>query len=209
MNRIYGRLIRSNQLSVIPKTGIGVALLIVAAISVHASQTQNSVSDWPGLIVKLNEFQMGSGESLNNCVEVSDDGHFHLELRRQRQYSPSSEAQIYDSTLTDKQLLELRQILNSEPVWDLPPLVPLDRTVPKTWVGGFQAEVIRGDTLTTVGYFEFGHHEMESNKDLDEVSDPQQKIALKPLLEWFHKLSSTTSNMPTGQSTLCGDAPSN
>ncbi|HEY2466429.1 MAG TPA: hypothetical protein VGI45_01140 [Terracidiphilus sp.] len=61
-----------------------------------------------------------NGITDNDCVVVLPDGHFHMERRLEQLSVPRASLEIYESTLSVRQLKQLRDMLDSQDIKALP-----------------------------------------------------------------------------------------
>ncbi|MGA9668041.1 MAG: hypothetical protein WBQ94_02470 [Terracidiphilus sp.] len=189
-------------------------VLLVAWCSPPAS-TQDKQPNGEGMVVTVNEFQEGSlppAGSYSTCINVWEDGRFHLERRRQQLPSATATLQVFDSTLPVDELEQLQNILKSDPVLRLQPLGPLSNSEAKTWVRGMIVRIFRDKSMRKVGYFEWETNDASAVSQLERklVVEPQldAKEALKPLSEWLSKVNSAKLTPTIGEPTMCA-APGN
>ena len=178
--------------------------------------TQESGRTPGGLIATLSEFRLSTSPPVGNtntCINVWEDGRFHLEHRSQQLPSSTAILQVYDSTLPEAQLGELRKIINSQAVRELPALIPADSAADKIWVRGLQVEIPREATVQKVGYFEWGMWEPGSvSQPAHEVvhaPQPEVESVLKALQEWMHRVSSLRLTQSSREGNFCGGSPAN
>lgn len=189
-------------------------LLLLLAFSLGASGiAQDSNSNTAALIVTLRETQVGGKSpagAYSTCINVWEDGRFHLERRWQQLPSATATLQVLESVLPESQLQQLRSILEGEAIRELPPFQPLDTSTARTWVRSFRADIPRGTTVQTVGYFEWGSYNPsareESERDVVTKPAPTIETALNPLSEWLHHVSSAKLPISTAKPTMCGEA---
>jgi hypothetical protein len=180
-----------------------IATLVISSFFVSAVRTQEAQSGPRSLIVTLVEFQVGRMGSFTNCINVWEDGRFHLERRIQPDVSAHAVGAVYEATLPEAQLLALKQILESDQLRLLPPMEPIEHYAGKTWMSGFRAKTVRDGTEREVGYFEFGLYDPAKHSESVGVSDPRQKNAVRTLQEWFHHVNSRSLSLPGAEPTMC------
>lgn len=103
---------------------------------------QNTAVESSAYLVKFSKINSDvSGTATqheSSCIVVVLDGHFHLERRSQPSLHPPVLAKVYDSTLSEMQLQQLRNILDDQRILRLPNFVLPETSATKSWIRGVQ-----------------------------------------------------------------------
>jgi hypothetical protein len=83
--------------------------------------------------------------TIENCIAVGRDGHFHLELRSRQEFMDGrATLHIYEGVLNDKSVQILKSLLDADAIRNLPtsksPKFPL---LQQDWLEGFRATISR------------------------------------------------------------------
>jgi hypothetical protein len=148
--------------------------------------------------------------AIQNCVVVSPNGHFYLELHRQEFFGTGT-LNIYEGLLNEKEVRILQDILETEKIRHLPGFAA-PRSLPGDWdwVEAFDAVISRGNGDQEAGYVSLkwnGPH----NTDNQEAAWQDSKTILQPLVEWFRALKTyeepPRKRVSNKKSTACGFSP--
>ena len=187
---------------------VGLLALLFPVALEDLTRAQGSVHS--SLVLTAREFQLGrdvSVPSSSTCINVWEDGRFHLEIRRQLTSGHQEDLLAYDSKLPENQLHTLKEILRSDDIKRLPAPTPEDRSVAKAWMQGMQAWITRDSTVQVAGYFEWGTHESAGGSgETVHIQQPDAKTALKPLEQWLHHIDSEHLSLGNAQPTMCNVA---
>lgn len=194
-----------------------IALLALSGTLLCAAAQQPTDAQNPGsLLITLREFTLGATPpSLNhsNCINVWADGRFHLERRWQQSTGGAAQVLVFNSTLPKTQFHELKQLLDSEALRQLPETFVPDPSVAKTWLSGVQVWITRDGSIQRAGYFEWGEHEPANEahpaRNFVRQSHPEASSALKPLEGWLQHVNSERLSPGGAESTMCNANPEN
>lgn len=141
------------------------------------------------------------------CAVVWPDGRLHAERRTQTLPSTRATLQSYDTVLDAREMETLRQLLNSEPVQQLPPFRAARTQDPVAAAYGFTADISRPGQLQHAGFEQLGRNGGNGSNPIDRKdarpSDEQSRVVLQPLMEWMESTVARTQPNPGGEVNFC------
>jgi hypothetical protein len=187
-------------------------VLILLALSYSTSGFAQQSTNQPegGFLIQIRESQMDlsrNGVTFHECILVLPDGRFHFERRLQQLPATTASLNILDSSLDRQQLETLQGILNDENIKTLPryeePKIPMAAP----WTSGFVTEIPRATQIQSLGYWLWrgGTPEASPNSTAEEVKKGwrESEGALRPLVKWFHGVTSVKLEPSSAKSTFC------
>ncbi len=142
----------------------------------------------------LEEFQVNiaspRGVTKSDCIVVTQDGHFHLERKRQELPNDRATLKAYKSSLNELQLRKLRSILNSQPVQNVTPFAHKDFPLDIAWYRGLLVKVFRDTGVQEAGYATWTPGEGTPNTAPNNIPIRTKQAwqiserTLQPLVDW-------------------------
>ncbi|HTD23630.1 MAG TPA: hypothetical protein VK738_13315 [Terriglobales bacterium] len=170
-------------------------IVLMAACSLAKSQGSPSAKDKKdsdaSYMVRARWMRFAPENMKNTCIEVYKDGRFHLE--RINGPAGSGRNEVYEGTLSEPQMNELRSIIGEKSFEDL-------HSLPNAWAlrtGGqsLDAEVQREDQIQRFALVDDGQHSLPS--------------AITPFLKWIGGLKpDSSSRIKNAKLSLCAVADS-
>ncbi len=189
-------------------TESGIVLLLLALVGpcavlaqAHSPTTQNAPP------VRIGEARMDNEHAVtsSDCVLILPDGRFHLERRRVAKPSPTATLKIFESSLDSSELEQLRGIIKDEEVSGLP---EYDRQrvyfQNAPWFTSVTVDIGEGEAARRFGYWAWD----TQNAGPDVPADARahwrdSEVALRPLVEWFHRMEASKLSPSDAKSTQC------
>ena len=169
----------------------------------------------PKYLIKIADQTMdlssSTGMTASDCVVITPNGRFHMERRFQRLPNPYASLHIYEASLGRARLAELKALIDSQGVKELPaftpPQIPMSIAVFRTFI----IEVSRGSSVQNAGFFTW-QPESNAPPDISPQSTPNSikkawvtsERSLMPLAEWFGTVKTLKfRQVSNSKSTLC------
>jgi hypothetical protein len=183
----------------VPALILAVAIILPAAVGAQATT--------PHLPVRIGEAKVDNehGVTSSDCVLVMPDGRFRLE--RTRQVLPSSKAtlRVFESSLGSSEFLQLRGIVENEgagefPEYDKQPV--FFQNAP--WFSSVTVDVGEGGIFRKLGYWAWDGRNAGPGVPADvEQRWRRSEAALRPLIEWFHRIEAVKLSPSGAAPTQC------
>jgi hypothetical protein len=136
-----------------------IGLLVISALSLQLGTYPASAKDQRPILMRVWDsdmnFRPAAGpNNVENCMIVYQDGHLHLEIRRQEILSGIRGIYLsYEGKLPDRNLTSLRSMLDGADVKNLPTPNWPKQLPGSDHFGSFKAEISRGSGVQEIGYF--------------------------------------------------------
>jgi hypothetical protein len=190
----------------VAESGIALLLLAVSASCAVLAQA-NSPTAQKVLPVRIGEAKMDNEHTVtsSDCVLVLPDGRLHLERRREAKPNSTATLKIFESSLDSCELEQLRGIIKDEEASGLP---EYDRQrvffqnapcfTPVT------VDIGEGTTARRFGYWAWDKRNAGPDVPASVRTHWQDsEVALRPLVEWLHRIEASNLMPSDAESTLC------
>jgi len=207
MCRMFGRNAAADR----PALGIaesGIALLFLAVSASCAVLAQaNSPTAQKVLPARIAEAKMDNEHAVtsSDCVLVLPDGRLHLERRRVAKPNSTATLKIFESSLDSSELEQLRGIIKDEEASGLPEYDTqrvFFQNAP--WFTSVTVDIGEGTTARRFGYWAWDKRNAGPDVPASVRTHWQDsEVALRPLVEWLHRIEASNLMPSDAESTLC------
>lgn len=205
MCRIFGNNAAGHTLGIAES---GVALLLLAVFSSCAVLAQaNPPTAQKVLPVRISEAKMDNEHAVtsSDCVLVLPDGRLHLERRSAAKPSSTATLKIFESSLDSSELEQLRGIIKDEEASG-PPEYDKQRVFFQNapWFTSVTVDIGEGGTVRRFGYWAWDKRNAGPDVPTNVKTHWQDsEVALRPLVEWFHRIEESNLTTSNAESTQC------
>src|ERR1700743_2196752 len=186
---------------------LGLLACFLASTSVGGEEAKMNPAKFLARIEWSQNDTSPHGITANDCVLVLPDGHFHMEHRLQQLPVPRASLEIFESVLSNNQIMQLREILDRQEIQELPTFVSSGIPGSVYLRLSFQAEISRDPKVQNVGYMDWkvnvGADSDEHPREALKQAQSKAETALQPLLQWFLNLESQKLPPSNSESTFC------
>ena len=172
-----------------------IGLLVISMLPLQFGPRSASAKDHGPILMRVSDWDTtlrptAGPNNVGNCMIVYQDGHLHLELRRQEFFFGQASYVSYEGMLPDRDLTFLRPILDSADVKNLPPPPSSKLPLASDHFGWFTAEISRGSGVQEVGYGYSARDGQPKPSEDDRKVWEKESQALEPLAQWVRSTKS-------------------